>query len=116
MNDQRLDGRVQLLQMQIEVFDFIYFVLKPLQSQQYFVLWIEIKEFLKNLLTESFSSILYVILFTVSPTLLNSLITPAPLNAAVFTALGNSCKTNVVSIYNTKANVSLNLPHHFAEN
>jgi hypothetical protein len=41
-------------------------------------------------LTESLSSILYVILFTVSPTLLNSLITPAPLRAEVLVDLGNS--------------------------
>lgn len=41
-------------------------------------------------LTISLSSILYVILLTVSPTLLNSRITPLPLNADVFVALGNS--------------------------
>lgn len=40
--------------------------------------------------TGSFSSILYVILLTVSPNRLNNLITPAPLNVAVLTALGSS--------------------------
>jgi len=38
----------------------------------------------------SLSSILYVILLTVSPTLLKSRITPLPLNAEVLVALGNS--------------------------
>lgn len=41
-------------------------------------------------LTGSFSSILNVILLTVSPTLLNSLRTPALLKADVFVALGSS--------------------------
>jgi hypothetical protein len=42
------------------------------------------------ILTGSFSSILYVILFTVSPTLLNRRIITAPLRADVLVALGSS--------------------------
>lgn len=48
---------------------------------------------MNNLITGSFSSILKVILLTVSPTLLKSLITPAPLNADVLVAFGSSQST-----------------------
>lgn len=49
-------------------------------------------------LTISLSSILYVILLTVSPTLLKSRITPLPLNADVLVALGNSTSTRKSNI------------------
>lgn len=54
-------------------------------------------------LTESVSSILYVILFTVSPTLLNNLITPALLKADVLVAFGSSTSLIIKILRNSNS-------------